>query len=168
MPRDLKHVCLLSFALMSAGPALSVAAADDISWDRPQAIKESAERLVKLHKRKGSQGVLEFLHDCYRTHTLAAEYTQGLEECIAQDYMHSKVLARIYARVSPEESKKKGIPTAKKIADGIAGRLAAAFHKYKMSSDEAKQFQALVEKHGFPVFAQGLFPKAGKPETPGD
>ena len=52
-----------------------------------------------LHKREGSPGVLKFLDACYRTQLLASEFSQGLESCMAQDYMHTQVLAMVYSRI---------------------------------------------------------------------
>ncbi len=84
-------------------------------WDHAANIKDAAERLAKLHKREGSTGVLKFLDACYRTHLLASEYTKGLEACMAQDYMHTKVLATIYAKLPPEQLEALARPSPKRL-----------------------------------------------------
>jgi hypothetical protein len=138
------------------------AAAQKTDWDRPAAIEDAASRLVTLHRREGSQGVLKFLDACYRTHMLATDYSKGLEGCLAQDYMHSKVLAMVYARVPEHDREKSGAPTAEQIAGSMSQRYSAAFAHYKLTLKDAERLRALIEAHGFPLFAEGVFPKQGR------
>jgi len=138
------------------------AAAQKTDWNRPAAIKDAASRLVKLHRREGSQGVLKFLDACYRTHMLATDYSKGLEGCLAQDYMHSKVLAMVYARVPEHDRDKSGAPTAEQIATSMSQRYSAAFAHYKLTLKDAERLRSLIETHGFPLFAEGVFPKQGR------
>ena len=88
-------------ALLGASPVH--AAKGD--WDHTANIKDAAGRLAALHKREGSPGVLKFLDACYRTHLLASDFTKGLEACMAQDYMHTRVLATIYAKLPVDQRK---------------------------------------------------------------
>jgi hypothetical protein len=129
------------------------------NWDHAANIKDAAGRLAKLHKREGSQGVLKFLDACYRTHLLASEFSQGLEACMAQDYMHTQVLATIYAKLPLEQRKKAGVPSPEAMAQGMGQRFVSAFTQYKVAVSEAEEFKKLVDKHGFPVFVKGVFPK---------
>lgn len=154
-------------ALMAAGAAPPASAA--IDWDRAANIKGAATRLVDLHRRQGSNGVLRFLDACYRTHMLASEFNAGIEACLAQDYMHSQALARIYSRVPPEVREKNKNPSPEEISKGFAGRFVAAFAQYKLAAADATQFKALVDKHGLPVFLKGVFPNAQQPapQAPG-
>ncbi|MGQ0456999.1 MAG: hypothetical protein ACT4OU_08045 [Hyphomicrobium sp.] len=137
-----------------------------IDWDRAANIKGAAERLVTLHKRQGSPGVLKFLDACYRTHMLASDFSAGLEACLAQDYMHSNVLASIYARVPPEQRAKNKNPSAEDIAKALGERFVVAFAQYKMKAADVTTFKALVDKHGVPVFVKGVFPNAAQPPPP--
>ncbi len=90
-------------------------------WDMVANIKEAAGHLGKLHRAQGSQGVLKFLDACYRTHTLASKFNRGLEACMAQDYMHSQVLAVMYARL-PEEARAKSKMPSPEFHRQINGR----------------------------------------------
>ena len=97
----------LAFAVCLAVPADAAPG----KWDHTANIKDAATRLAKLHRREGSSGVLTFLDACYRTHLLASSYTAGLEACMAQDYMHTQILAQIYARLPAEDRAKSGAPS---------------------------------------------------------
>lgn len=128
-------------------------------WDHAANIKDAATRLAVLHKREGSQGVLKFLDACYRTHLLASDYTKGLEACMAQDYMHTQVLAIIYSKLPEAERKKLGAPSPDIMAQGMNQRFVTSFMQYKVTVADGEDFKKLVDKHGFPVFIKAIFPK---------
>jgi hypothetical protein len=157
-----RQIAIAGLALCAAALVAPPAAAA-IDWDRPANIKDAATRLVALHRRQGTVGVLKFLDACYRTHMLASEFNAGLEACLAQDYMHSNVLASIYARVPPEARKKNNNPSAQDIAKSLGERFVVAFAQYKMKAEDLTVFRALVDKHGLPIFLKGVFPNGKKP-----
>jgi hypothetical protein len=134
------------------------------TWDHIANIKESAKRLGELHQREGSAGVLKFLDACYRTQMLASEYTAGLESCLAQDYMHSQVLAQIYSRIPQEQRVKMGTPAPEDIARGMGARFGVAFKQYNMSTKQADALRKMVDANGMPIFLKAVFP----PKKPGD
>ena len=140
--------------------------AEKPAWDRAANIKDAAERLGALHRREGTQGVIKFIDACYRTHMLASEYNKGLEACLAADYMHSRVLAEIYARVPAEERAKNKAPSPELITNTMAARFGRAYQQYKVPAAEADVFKKLVDTHGFPLFVKVIFPKAqAEPES---
>ncbi len=155
-----KALALLLLAVAVASPA----AAAKEKWDHVANIKDAAARLAVLHNREGSAGVLKFLDACYRTQMLSSDYTQGMESCLAQDYMHSQVLAQIYARIPQEQRVRMGTPAPEDIARGMGERFVAAFSQYKISVKEADDFKKLVDKNGMPIFIKGIFPQ----KKPGD
>src|SRR5690606_31425249 len=137
--------------LLALGLALAVASpatAAKRGWDSVANVKDAATRLALLHRREGSQGVLKFLDACYRTQLLASKFSQGLESCMAQDYMHTQVLAMIYARIPDEDRKRMGTPSPETIANSMGQRFVAAFSQYKMSVKDAEEFKKLVDKNG--------------------
>lgn len=127
------------------------------TWDRAANINDAAERLAKLHQRQGSQGVLKFLDACYRTHLLSSTFNEGVEACLAQDYIHAQTLATIYARLPPQARQQRGLPAPELISQGMQQRLITTFRQYKISPEEAVVFQKLVEKHGLSVFLKAVF-----------
>jgi hypothetical protein len=137
------------------------------AWDHAANIKDAAKRLAELHRREGSQGVLKFLDACYRTQTLASDYSAGLESCMAQDYMHSQVLAQIYARIPQADRVRMGTPAPEDIARGMGQRFVATFKQYKMSVKDAEDFKKRVDANGMPIFLKSVFPpkKPGEPES---
>ena len=156
MNRFLASLNALALAVLLS----STADAAKGDWDHAANIEDAAGRLATLHKREGSPGVLKFLDACYRTHLLASEYTKGLEACMAQDYMHTRVLATIYAKMPEQERKKLGMPSPELMADGMNHRFVTSFLQYKVTVTDADDFKKLVDTFGFPVFVKAVFPKA--------
>lgn len=150
--------------LIAASAALSLAAAAPAyaelgNWDHVANVKDAAGRLAALHRAEGSAGVIKFLDACYRTHLLAETFTQGLESCMAQDYLHTQVLATIYSKLPQEAIDKLHAPSPKEMADGMGKRFVLAFTQYKVSVADAEEFKKLVDKYGFPIFLKAVFPK---------
>jgi hypothetical protein len=158
--RAASFIAALFAAGLAALSAVTPAAAGAPTWDRVANIKDAAERLALLHRREGSPGVLKFLDACYRTHTLASEFTPGIEACLAQDYMHSQVLVQIYARMPEADRRRLGAPSPELIAKGMGERFVAVFSQYKVPVKEAEDFKKLVDKNGMPLFLKAVFPKA--------
>jgi hypothetical protein len=160
--RNIVHRRCAVIALLCAalsGPALAAGN----GWDHKANIEDAAKRLVKLHKREGSTGVLKFLDACYRTHLLSSTFTAGLESCMAQDLMHTQLLAVIYSRLPPERLKKLGAPSPEVIAKSMNARFVSSFMQYKVTVAEGDEFKRLVNEHGVPIFVKGVFPKSAAP-----
>lgn len=153
-------------ALLSMLAAPAHAAKPD--WDRKTNVREAAERLATMHRTQGSPGVMKFLDACYRTHTISEAFTSGLEACMAQDYMHSRALAAIYANLPAEARSRPDIPKPDAIAKAMGQRFALIFHRYKIDNAAAEQFRKLVDEHGFPVFTKSVFPGSAPPAAPAD
>lgn len=156
--------------MVAIAGAASPASAVGQGWDHKTNIEDAAKRLVVLHKREGSAGVLKFLDACYRTHLLSSTFTAGLESCMAQDLMHTQVLAMIYSRLPPERVKKLGAPTPDVIARSMNARFVTSFMQYKVTVKDGEEFKRLVNEHGVPIFVKGVFPKSvppqGTPDSP--
>lgn len=142
--------------------AMPGASAAKQTWDHVANIKDAARRLGALHQREGSAGVLKFLDACYRTQMLASEYSPGLESCLAQDYMHSQVLAQIYARIPQADRVRMGTPAPEDIARGMGARFVAAFRQYKISTKQAEALKKMIDKDGMPIFLKAVFPPKKK------
>lgn len=135
------------------------------TWDRPANIANAAKRLVVMHRTKGSEGVIRFLGECYRTHMLGSAFTQGLEACITQDYVHTHALVLIYSRLPPDAQAKRTLPTAQSLSDGLNARFLTVFRQYRMTTAEADELKRLMDKHGTPIFMAASFPStAPKPQ----
>ena len=147
---------------IASGCAFAMPVAAKSAWDQAGNIKEAAKRLAVLHRTEGSQGVVKFLDACYKTHTIAAEYTAGLEACMAQDYIHSRVLAEIYAKLPEEARAKLHAPSAAFIANTMNARFAAIVTQYKISQPDADTLRKSFDKHGLPIFIKSAFPPKKK------
>ncbi|WP_343062313.1 hypothetical protein [Hyphomicrobium methylovorum] len=162
--RGILKALILVMAL--SAPVFPAAAKED--WNKVANIQDAAKRLAVLHKREGSAGVMKFLDACYRTHMLSSTFTQGLEACLAQDYMHTQVLARIYARIPQKERVKMGVPAPEELANGMGQRFVAAFSQYKIGVKKAEAFRQLVDKNGMPIFVRAVFPAEAEKNKLGD
>ncbi len=131
-----------------------------ITWDRVANIKEAAERIGLIQRTRGAEAAIKHIDACYRTHGLASAYSAAFEACIAQDYMETKLLTRIYGRLPPERLRKMGAPTAEQLAQAMGRRVVAAFQQYKVSAADASAFQGEVDKVGLPIFLRTVFPNA--------
>jgi hypothetical protein len=131
-----------------------------ITWDREANIKEAAERIGLIQRTRGAEGAIKHIDACYRTHGLASAYSAPFEACIAQDYMETKLLTRIYGRLPPDQLRKVHAPTADQLAQAMAHRVVAAFSQYKVSASDAEAFKTEVDKVGMPVFLKTVFPNA--------
>jgi hypothetical protein len=135
-----------------------VHAAGVAKWDQVANIKDAAERLGRLHTTRGPKAAYDFIDACYRTHSLASDYSQPFEACIAQDYIETKVLANVFSRLPPDVLSKLGVPTPDALADAMGRRIVAAFSQYKIPVAYAESLKKLVDKHGLPVFMKIVFP----------
>ncbi|MGE5266648.1 MAG: hypothetical protein ACM3L9_04695, partial [Deltaproteobacteria bacterium] len=111
-------------------------------------------------RNRGAEAAIKHIDACYRTHGLASAYSAAFEACIAQDYMETKLLTRVYGRLPPERLQKMGAPTADQLAQAMGRRVVAAFSQYKVSAEDAEAFRAEVDKVGMPVFLKTVFPNA--------
>lgn len=130
-------------------------------WNQVANVKDAAKRMGELHRRQGAEAALKFLEACYKTHTLAEKFTQGLEACMAQDYMFSQMLAVVYSRVPQEKLQDMKAPTPAVIARSMQGRFQAIFQQYKLTQAQADGLKAAVDKYGMPIFVKTVFPKRG-------
>ena len=132
------------------------------TWDQAANIKNAAERLGKLHRVRGAKAAYEFIDACYRTHSLASNYSEPFEACIAQDYLETDMLAQLYSRMPPEMLAKAGAPSPQALADSMGRRVIAALKQYKMTAAYGQSLEKLVHEHGTPVFLANVFPEAVK------
>lgn len=141
---------LLTGPVHAAGP----------DWDRAENVREAAAQLVKRHRASGSSGVMKFLDACYRTHMLASKYSRAIEGCLAQDYIHSRVLVAIYAKLPDAARADPKLPSAADIAKAVNGRFITIFQQYKITTKDADALKAAIEEHGVPIFLKDRFPPA--------
>ena len=161
---------MLALGMLALAPTSAPAGAKG-AWDHVANIKEAAQRLTALHRQQGSQGVLKFLDACYKTQLLFSDYSRGLESCMAQDYMHAQVLAKVYAAIPIAERQRLGTPSPEGIENSMGQRLDEAFAQYNMHAKDTRDFKRLVDRHGTPLFVKGIFPpkrKGDKRDAPDD
>jgi hypothetical protein len=147
--------------MLGLGAAAALATTDfKPDWDQVANIKESAAHIGNLHRTRGAQAAYKFIDACYRTHGLAGNYSKPFEACIAQDYLETKMLAEVYARLPPDAFAKLGVPTPQLLADSMGRRIVAAFSQYKITPAYGDDLKKLVDEHGAPIFLKIVFPEA--------
>lgn len=131
-------------------------------WDQVATIRGAAERLGRLHRAKGAKAAYDLIDACYRTHSLSSTYGEGFEICIVQDYLETRTLVQVYARMPAEALQKMGVPSPEQLADSMRMRVASAFTKYGKSEAYAENLRKLVDQHGAPVFLGLVFPESSQ------
>jgi hypothetical protein len=84
---------------------------------------------------------------------------------MAQDYMHTQILALIYSRIPEAERKRVGAPSPEELADSMGRRFVTAFSQYKKSVKDAEAFKKLVDKNGMPLFVKSVFANGNSPDA---
>ena len=130
------------------------------TWDQAASIRGAAERLGRLHRAKGANAAYQLIDNCYKTHSLASQYGEGFETCIAQDYLETRTLIQVYSRMPPEALRQSGVPSPAELAESMGKRISLAFMKYGKSQAYADEVKRLVDQHGMPVFFAIVFPEA--------
>jgi len=148
--------------VLAAGESGDATQAEQPAWDRPASIRGAAERLGYLHRARGAKAAYELIENCYKTHSLAEHYGEGFETCIAQDYLETRTLMLVYARLPPETLAKLGVPSPHELSAGMGARIAAAFRQYNKDQAYADELKRLVDQYGVPVFLSIVFPEAAK------
>jgi hypothetical protein len=151
---------LLGMATLGAAASLATFAPAHAkpAWDQAANVKGAAERLAVMQTRQGADAVVKFLDACYRTHTLASQFSQALEACMAQDVMFSKVLAEVYTRIPAAELTKRGLPEPARIGRAMSGRVASVAAQYKLGKPDLDALGAAIEAHGMPIYFKAVFP----------
>ena len=158
--RILQVVAVLSVAACSATSASSEPSPGTPTWDRPASIKEAAQRIAVLHRSKGPKAAYQFIDACYRTHGLASNYSEAFESCMVQDYLITKMLVQVYARIPEEARDQLNVARPEMLADAMGQRLAAALKTYELPASHGEEVQKLTDEHGLPVFLSVVFPEA--------
>lgn len=156
----LKAFVLLLAAHVPLSTAAVAASSVTPSWDRPKSIKEAAQRIAVLHRSKGPKAAYQFIDACYRTHGLASNYSEPFESCLVQDYLITKMLVQVYARVPEEARNQLNVASPDVLADAMGQRMAAALKNYGLGASHGEEVQKLTEEHGLPVFLSVVFPEA--------
>lgn len=153
-----------------AGPALGailmVAAGGSVhaerAWDKAASIKAAAERLAVMQRTKGATATYEFIFNCYKTHRLASAFSEALEGCIVQDYIHSKVTAAVYDQVDEETRRKLKAPSSQQLMSLMSARVVDAYRQYGIGEQDIRAFVKRIDEQGLPVFLAKRFPGSGQ------
>lgn len=149
-------------AAADAGKATAETESVTPEWDQVATIRGAAERLGRLHRAQGAKAAFDLIDACYRTHGLSSTYGEGFEICIVQDYIETRTLMKVYARMPPEVLEKMGVPSPDQLARSMQTRVANAFGQYGKSQAYADNLRQLVDEHGAPVFLSHIFPEAAQ------
>lgn len=167
LARDLKMnvvmACALSVGLMMVHGCREVEARNldapvPIEWDQIDNIKNAASRIARIQRIKGAEAALQLISDCYKTHTLFTDYSQGFEACLIQDHLQTRALVEVYSRLQPDALKRIGAPSGESLMRANVARFAVSLGKYKFPKTYARDLRKLANEHGWPVFVAIVFP----------
>ncbi len=152
--------CVLAATLMVATAPDTARSDETPAWDQVETIRGAAERLGRLHRAQGAKAAYDLIDACYRTHSLSSTYGEGYEICIVQDYLETRTLMKVYARMPPEMLEKLGVPSPQDLARGMTERIAHGFGQYGKSQAYADNLKKLADQHGAPIFLALVFPES--------
>ena len=153
---------LIAVICTSTAPA----AASTPDLDRVANVETAARQIGEIQARGGVEQAFKFISACYKTHSLASKYSKAFEGCIVQDFIVSRALVEIYARVPPETLQKMGSPSPQQLDQSFRQRAASAFAQYNVATKDAVALADIVEKHGLPVFLKIVFPQSDAKSSP--
>ena len=153
-------------ALTAAATALAIALASPAhaagnkpEWDQVANIKEAAEHIGRVQSASGASRAVEFIMACYKTHSLASNYSRPYEACIAQDYILTQALVSIYSRIPAQELAKQGAPQPQEMAAAMGQRITSAFAQYDVTPKEALELKSSSTSTGFPCSKKSRVPQ---------
>lgn len=154
----------LFLACVAMGNALGASQAEETKvtpgWDRVQTIRQAAQRIAVVHRSKGPAAAYKLIDACYRTHSLADLYTEGMEICIVQDYLQTQMVTRVIERMAPGTLARSGVQSPKELRKIMQIRIGKTLKMFDMPPTFGTEVMKLAEKHGSPVYLAVLFPEA--------
>jgi len=122
-------------------------------------INQAAAEIAVLQKQKGADGAFAAIEECYRREFATAKsFSPGVEACVVQDLIVSKVSAAFYGRQTPEVRKMAGAPEPGEVMNAMIKRTIGAFRRFSVPEQEARNLNQLVEKHGMDAYGRTMFP----------
>jgi hypothetical protein len=137
--------------------ACSVAAADNSV--RIANINKASAEIAAIQKQKGADGAFAAIHSCYqRELTNAKSLTSGIEACMTQDIIVSRVSAQFYAKLNPEGRRRAGSPEPSTVLNEMAQRVIGVYRRFGISGEDGRAFNQLVEQNGMETYGRTMFP----------
>jgi hypothetical protein len=153
----LKSAILLIFTMMVVG-VVPIRADDK---NQIANIEKAAAEIAAIQTKKGADGAFSVITDCYKRElAVAKSLTRGLEACMTQDLLVSKISAAFYAKIGEEARKASGSPDPKAVLGAMVGRVMGTFRKFQLSDQKVSEFNQLVEKYGTEAYGKVRFPNA--------
>jgi hypothetical protein len=154
------RICLKISALLVLMAAVDCRLAPAEPSNRIANINKAASEIAGIQKRRGADGAFAEIHACYsRELAIAKSLTRGLESCMTQDIIVSKITADFYSRISAEVLKKSGGSDPRIVIGAMLQRVMGTMDKFKVSKQDAGEFMQLVQKHGLESYGGTRFPK---------
>ncbi|TQV83801.1 hypothetical protein [Denitrobaculum tricleocarpae] len=153
--------CLLSGVFTASLLAFSPQGfGQEATWDRAQNITDAAVAIAVIQKEKGSRGAFEVIKTCYETAIEPAEsYTQGVERCLTQDIINSRMTAAFYGSLSAEARERNGVPAPETITDAMGKRVSATFARLEVPPATAREIVTVINGEGETAFRKARFPQ---------
>jgi hypothetical protein len=119
----------------------------------------AAEDIAKLQAKQGSNGAFESIDRCYRRELAQAqELTPGLEACMTQDIIVSRVSASFMESLSTDWRTVPGAMDPAKLRKDMSDRVTRVFEKFHATGPDLAAFNIVVSKLGTAAYNHAAFP----------
>lgn len=130
-------------------------------------INKAAAEIGAVQKKSGANGAFAAIAECYRRElAIAKALTRGLEACMAQDIIVSKVTADFYRRMGEKALQQTNSPSPETITTAMVQRVTGTTKRFNIPEQDAREFVRLVQQHGMDAYGKAMFPNEFPARTP--
>jgi hypothetical protein len=149
---------ILSFAVILP-IVLTTGVRAQTSSERQTNIIQAAEDIAKIQHDHGANGAFEAINLCYRRELAQAKSLNlGLEACMTQDIIVSRVSAAFYKSLSTDWRTIPGARDPAVILKDMSDRVTQAFTKFNATTPDLVAFNIAVSKLGMAAYNHAAFP----------
>lgn len=129
-------------------------------------IEQAAILLADEGKARGRTGEAALINACYeRELNPAKSLTPGLEACLAQDIISSKIAAQVFGGVSEEARRLANVPAPQLVLEAMAKRVYGVLGKFKVPPSDAREINVIIQKNGMEAYGRQRFPEQFEPKA---
>jgi hypothetical protein len=137
----------------------SIVAARAATPDQVNNVQKAAAEIAAIQAKNGADGAFAAINECYKRELAhAAALTPGLEACLAQDMIVSKITAAVYTRRSAEGLRIAGGAEPDAVIKAMTQRVVGTFVRFKVSEDDVLAFGRIVQTQGMEAYGKQRFP----------
>jgi hypothetical protein len=152
----LKMIALVAVASLFCATQLR---AQTSATDRQANIVRAAEDIARIQHDKGSDGAFAAIDQCYRRELAQAQsLTPGLETCMTQDIIVSRISAQFMESLSTNWRTVPGAMDPDELRSEMGKRVTGVFDKFHATKADLVAFNVVVSNLGMTAYGHAVFP----------